>query len=140
MSDAREIHQLAADLHQVPANLHQHLLPALEATAHDARDEWRDSLQEETGKRLRRAPLAVDYDVRAIGGHLQHLLGLARGYEAEIGPSLDRPQGAMAGWFDEGSVDGVPAIHSAARVLAAVADTFEGRLAAATEDAMRGLT
>lgn len=140
MADAHEVYELAADLQRVPANLNQYLVPALEATAHDARDEWRDLVSEEVGSRLRHAPLAVDYDVRAIGGHLQHLLGLARGYEAEIGPNLDRPQGAMTGWFDEGSVDGVPAIHSAARVLAAVADTFEGRLAAATDDAMRGLT
>ncbi|QUW18891.1 hypothetical protein [Agrococcus sp. Marseille-Q4369] len=140
MADAHELHELAHEFQQVPSNLNQYLVPALEASAFDARDEWRDSLREVTGSRLRHAPTSIDYDVRALGGSLQHLLGLARGYEAEIGPSLARRQGAMAGWFQEGSVDGVPAVHSAERVLAAVIDTFEGRMAAAVDDAMRGLT
>lgn len=138
MSDANEIRELAADLGKVPGNIERHLPTALERTARLGKDEWQAELRGAARGRLRGVTASPDYDVRlqGIGG----IFGVGYGgYEAEIGPNLARPQGPMAGWFEEGSVDGVPAIGAADQVLMAVTEDFERGITRAVDLAQQDI-
>lgn len=80
--DFSELYKLVADLSQAPEAANRNIGKAMQVTAHEIRDDWRQGA-ERTG--LTGYAAAIDYDLNFPGGAI----------EAEIGPNLDRPQGPL---------------------------------------------
>ncbi len=109
---------------------------AVEVTARHIKDDWNDALP--SSGRLRGTSGSVDYDIQADG--VSGLLNRASGVSAEIGPNLQRGQGAMAGWFEDGTEmpnNSIPALHPGELASRANMADFENGVAKAAVDAMR---
>lgn len=98
--DFSELDQLAADLGEVPTNAGRYVRQAVEVSARNVRDDWRENLQG-----LAHAPAlpyAVTYDIAVLQGFGQSVC------KAEIGPDKERPQGALGNFTEFGSVHNAP--------------------------------
>lgn len=80
--DFSELAKLAADLTHAPEAAVRNVKKSIQVTATEIKEDWRQGA-ERTG--LTGYAAAIDYDLNFPGGAI----------EAEIGPSLDRPQGPL---------------------------------------------
>lgn len=131
--EADELRKLARDIAEVPRNAGPFIRKAVEFTARGIKDDYRKNLDADSGNRLRRVGYSVDYDITGGTG----ATGMRQAIEAEIGPNLGRGQGPMAGWFEDGAVDGVPATKPGERALLANEADFERGLDIAIADALK---
>lgn len=107
--DFSELTALSADLSQarVRANVHtgQKLRQAVEVSARNIRDTWRDKLS--GSEHVPGGAYAVTYDMGAgeslILDALTGTQGLANSIEAEIGPEIDRAAGPLVGMLEYGT-------------------------------------
>jgi hypothetical protein len=128
--DTSEVAQLAADLGEVAASAGGLVRKALEVSARNIKDHWRDGLPSAGhAKRLRNA---VTYDLKSAA------LSGATVLEAEIGPDKDRKQGALGNLIEFGSINNPPQGQGQA-ALEANQDDFEKGLNMALETAERHL-
>jgi len=87
--DFSEIAELAADLTSVPAEANRNIKKAVQVTAHNIRDDWRQGAEVSSSYAERYAS-SIFYDIKYPGGAI----------EAEIGPELGRP-GGSAGFLED---------------------------------------
>lgn len=131
--EADELRTLARQLEQVPGNAGPFLRKAVEVTARNVKDAGKANLDAAAGNSLRRTGYSVDYEVtggRGVGGWRQAI-------EAEVGPNLGRGQGPMAGWFEDGAVDGVPGVKPMERAMRDNVEDFEKGIDIAIADALK---
>ena len=129
MIDNSELDKLAADLGAVPARSGRNLRKAIEVTARNVRDTWRDE-----SRGLAHAPAfpsSVTYDIsgsgsRATGSQL----------EAEIGPDKERRQGALGNLLEYGSVNNA-GFNFGHRALQENEADFERGIDRAVDDALK---
>lgn len=128
--DNSELNKLAADLGKVPARSGRNLRKAIEVTARNVKDTWREKASGSTS--FPDFPRAITYDVegsgsRATGSNLQ----------AEIGP--DAELGYPGSWgaiLEYGSVNSPPRGYGHAALQENEAD-FERGIDRAIDDALR---
>ena len=107
--DFSELGLLAADLGQarLRSNVHtgQKLRQAVEVSARNVRDAWRDKL--EGSEHIPAGAHSVTYDMGAgeslILDALTGTQGLADSIEAQIGPELERAAGPLVGMLEHGT-------------------------------------
>lgn len=87
--DFSELMELAADLSGVPAEANRNVKKAIEVTARNIRDDWRQGAEVSRSYAQRYAS-SIFYDIKFPGGAI----------EAEIGPELGRP-GGSAGFLED---------------------------------------
>lgn len=116
--DFSELLELAADLSNVPAEANRNIKKAIEVTARNVKDDWRQGATVARGYASSYAA-AVDYTLEYPGGSI----------EAEIGPSLGKTAGASAGFLED----------APGGVLAAPQHAGRDALEANEEDFARGL-
>lgn len=138
---ADELHQLAVDLGRVPSAMIRETQKSVEVTARYIKDSWNSNLGADAGRRMRPIDNSVDYDMKTGVGAFA-ALGVVSGVriEAEIGPNLatrQRLQAAMAGWFESGSVDGIPATKPGDRAMKEWSPDFFKGLEIAAANALR---
>lgn len=98
--DFSEMDKLAADLADVPKSIGSFVRKAVEVTARNVRDDWRQNAR---GMGHAPAfPYSITYDLKGGSG--------ARGSEidAEVGPDKGRLQGALGNLIEYGSVNNPP--------------------------------
>lgn len=99
-SDFAELMELAADLSAVPSAANRNVKKAIEVTARNVRDDWRQGAAVAYGEGFSaRYSSSIFYDMKFPGGAI----------EAEIGPELGRP-GGSAGFLEDapGDVEAAP--------------------------------
>lgn len=135
---ASELAQLANDLGKVSPRAVSNARKAVEVTARNIKDSWNQNLGGDAGNSLRHTSRSVDYDMKTGVGAFA-ALGVVSNVriESEIGPNLGRPQGAMAGWFESGNVDGVPGTKPGESALKSNEADFLKGLELAAADALR---
>lgn len=87
--DFSEIAELAADLTSVPSEANRNIKKAVEVTARNVKDDWRQGAEVSSSYAERYAS-SIFYDIKYPGGAI----------EAEIGPELGRP-GGSAGFLED---------------------------------------
>ena len=102
--DFSELYELAADLTDAPAKANRNVRKAIEVTARNIKDDWREGAEISAGY-AKTYSASISYDMLLPGGEIA----------AEVGPVLGRTPGASAGFLEEGGggVDGPP--HHAGR-------------------------
>lgn len=88
--DFSELLELAADLSAVPAAANRNVRKAIEVTARNVKDDWRQGATVSRGYAASYAA-AVDYTLKFPGGSI----------DAEVGPSLGKTAGASAGFLED---------------------------------------
>lgn len=89
--DFSELYELAADLTSAPHQANRLVMKALEVTARNIKDDWRQGAEVSAGEGFSEAySRSIFYDVTAGNGVI----------EAEIGPELGRP-GGSAGFLED---------------------------------------
>ncbi len=126
--DASELDRLATDLGNVPGTAGRFIRSAVEVTARNVKDDWREELPKDGHARA--LPYAVGYDIKTL-----HAFG-ASVIQAEIGPDKERPQGALGNLVEFGSVNNPPQGVGHGALQRNQAD-FERGLSKALEDAER---
>lgn len=128
--DASEVDQLAAAFGAVPNHLGWFLPKAVEVSARNVKDGWRD---ETKGIAQGRAfPFSITYDVAVFQGFGASVV------QAEIGPDKGRAQGPLGNLIEYGgeTKGGLASNRGVgAAEVQEVADDFERGLAKALEDA-----
>ena len=124
--DFSELYELAADLTNAPAKANRNVRKAIEVTARNIKDDWREGA-EISSSYTRTYAAAISYDMMLPGGEIA----------AEIGPVLGRTPGASAGFLEEGGggVDG-PSHHAGRDALEANEPDFYRGLEIAIFDAL----
>lgn len=98
--DFTELDRLAADLGEVPKKAGAFVRKAIEVTARNVRDDWRENAQ---GMAHAPAfPYSISYDLKSFSGFGATVL------DAEIGPDKQKPQGALGNLIEFGSVNNPP--------------------------------
>jgi hypothetical protein len=127
--DSSELDKLAADLGKVPARSGRNLRKAIEVTARNIKDAWRDNA---TGMAHAPAfPHSITYDIEGSGNS-----GTGSRLEAEIGPDKDRAQGALGNLIEYGSIHNSPQGLGHGALQANEAD-FEKGIDRAIDDALK---
>lgn len=123
--DFSEIAELAADLTSVPAEANRNIKKAVEVTARNVKDDWRQGAEVSSSYAERYAS-SIFYDIKYPGGAI----------EAEIGPELGRP-GGSAGFLEDapGGVRAAPQ-HAGRDALEANEDDFSRGLEIAITNAV----
>lgn len=123
--DVGELARLEQDLREAPMRVQRKLPPVVDRGAVNIKRDWRASATETAGQHGKLYPSSIDFDAGWVSG----------GYEAEIGPRTDRPQGGMGPGFEYGSVHQQPhmdgnraADAEGPRFERAVADLIDGVL------------
>ena len=98
-----DLTQLTADLRAVVLDTGVELVKAVEVTAHNVRDSWRDKLK--GSETVPRGAASVTYDMTAGDAPVGALPGSTAAKEigAEIGPELGRAQGPIVGMLEYGT-------------------------------------
>lgn len=111
--DFSELLGLSADLSGVPSAANRNIKKAVEITARNVRDDWRQGAEVSSSYAQRYAS-SIFYDITYPGGAI----------EAEIGPELGRP-GGSAGFLEDapGGVSASPQ-HAGREALEANEDDF----------------
>lgn len=124
--DFSEILQLAADLSGAPSKANRNIRKAIEVTARNVRDDWRQGAEVGRGDGYSgRYASSIFYDINFPGGAI----------EAEVGPELGRP-GGSAGFLEDanGGVTASPQ-HAGRDALEANEEDFVRGLEIALFDA-----
>lgn len=135
--DFSAIDKLAADLGKVPENAGRHITSAVEVTARDIKDSWKQKL--EGSEYFAATPKSISYDLGTSGQSLlREALNsgageLANASTAEIGATLGG-QGSLVGILEYGSPHLAPRGYGAAALKESEAK-FAERLAKATLEA-----
>lgn len=116
--DFPELLELAADLSGIPAEANRNVKKAIEVTARNVKDDWRQGATVSRGYASSYAA-AVNYTIKYPGGAI----------EAEVGPSLGKTPGASAGFLED----------APGGVLAAPQHAGRDALEANEDDFVRGL-
>ena len=98
--DFSELLELAPDLSAVPSTANRNIRKAIEVTARNIKEDWRQGAEVGFGEGFsNRYSGSIFYDVKFPGGAI----------EAEVGPEIGRP-GASAGFLEDapGGVDAPP--------------------------------
>lgn len=125
--DFSELVELTADLTRVPSTANRFIKKAVEVTARNVRDDWRQGAEVGYGEGYSaRYASSIFYDIKYPGGAI----------EAEVGPELGRP-GASAGFLEDapGGVDAAPQ-HAGRNALEANEEDFARGLELAIFDAL----
>lgn len=125
--DFSELLRLEADLREVPAEVNRNVKKAVEVTARNVKDDWKQGAEVGFGEGFsNRYSSSIFYDMEYPGGAI----------EAEIGPELGRP-GASAGFLEDapGGVDAPPQ-HAGRDALEANEGDFIRGLEIAIADAV----
>lgn len=124
--DFSELNELVADLTAVPEAANRNVKKAIEVTARNVKDDWKQGATVSRGYAKSYAA-AVDYTIKYPGGAI----------EAEIGPSLGRTPGASAGFLEDapGGVRSSPQ-HAGRDALEANEEDFVRGLEIAVFDAL----
>ncbi|WP_447948215.1 HK97 gp10 family phage protein [Microbacterium maritypicum] len=123
--DFSEPYELAADLSEVPSEANRNIKKAIEVTARNVRDDWRQGAEVGRGDGYsERYASSIFYDIKFLGGSI----------EAEIGPELGRP-GGSAGFLEDapGGVQASPQHAGRDALEANEADFVRGLEIAITE-------
>lgn len=129
--DASALHDLAADLGEVATSAGPYVRDAIERTAIDVRDDWREAA---TGiKGMPFYAQSIGYDFIAFQGFGGTVLS------CEIGPDKNRRQGALGNIVEYGAPNFAPR-HYGDQALEAHSDEFEELLDHALQKAERALT
>lgn len=89
--DFSELSELAADLSAVPPEANRNIKKAIEVTARNVRDDWRQGAEVGSGDGYsERYASSIFYDIKYPGGAI----------EAEVGPELGRA-GGSAGFLED---------------------------------------
>lgn len=123
--DFSELYELAADLSNVPSEANRNIKKAIEVTARNVRDDWRQGAEVGRGDGYsERYAWSIFYDIKFPGGAI----------EAEIGPELGRP-GGSAGFLEDapGGVQASPQHAGRDALEANEADFVRGLEIAITE-------
>lgn len=121
-SDFSELNRLAADLTDAPQELLKNVRKAVEVTARNIKDDWRQGAERRS---LRGYAASIDYGLSYPG----------QAIEAEIGPNLAKSQGALGIVEDApGDVQSAPQ-HAGRDALSANEADFERGLDIAQYDA-----
>lgn len=145
--DNSDFSKLAADLGNAPRTAGPFLAQAIEVTARNVKDTWRDN-----AKGMPHAPAfpySITYDVgvgydQSVGQAVSSLLtggiSTARGttLRAEIGPDKNRAQGALGNLIEYGSVNNSPMGLGHGALQANEAD-FEKGVEKAIDDALKAV-
>ncbi|MFF8817809.1 hypothetical protein ACF07D_07420 [Leucobacter sp. NPDC015123] len=126
--DWREFAELARDLGEVPEKSGKNIRKAVEVSARNVKDHWRDG-----SKGMLHAPafpFSVTYDIKGFSGFGVSVIS------AEIGPDKGRRQGALGNLIEFGSRNNAPQGIGQAALHANEAD-FEHGLALAVDDALK---
>lgn len=114
--DTGELERLRADLGAlIPASAEESKRVVTRG-AFNIKKDWKDNAQRTSTPHARLYPRSISYDVSAIGSGV--------GWEAEIGPRKDRPQGPLGNLLEFGSINNPPHLDGA-HALEAEADRFE---------------
>lgn len=123
-----EVANLEADLRGVPDRANKYIKKAIEVTARNIKDDWREGAQV-SGGYPETYPASISYDLKFPGGAI----------EAEVGPVLGKTPGASAGFLDEpkssAGVDG-PIHHAGRNAAEANEDDFFHGIEIAIFDAL----
>lgn len=125
--DFFELLELTADLSNVPSAANRNIKKAVEVTARNVRDDWRQGAQVAYGEGFSaRYASSIFYDIKYPGGAI----------EAEVGPEIGRP-GASAGFLEDakGGVLAAPQ-HAGRNALEANEDDFAHGLEIAIFEAL----
>lgn len=124
--DFSGIRALTADLGTIPERIIPNVRKALEVTARNIKDDWRDNAKKANPVHARRYPSTIDYDLE---------LDRDGSISAEIGPNLDRGGQAPLGFLEEakGGVASTPQGNARKALRKNLAD-FERGILKATED------
>ena len=120
--DFSELIKLATDLGAAPAKAHANIRKAVEVTARNVRDAWREPLRQSTY--VPRGAFSVSYDIE---------MG-ADGVRAEIGPEIGG-SGALVGMLEYGTPTVGPTGYGH-RALQLNEEDFQQGLAKALEDSL----
>lgn len=126
--DASELDSLAADLGRVPPAAGRNIRTAVEITARNVKNSWRDE-----AKGMVHAPAfpySIGYDITGTATRAGSTV------QAEIGPDKNRRQGALGNLIEFGSVHNAPQGLGHGALQRNQAD-FERGLSKALEDAER---
>jgi hypothetical protein len=93
--DYSEFAKLAADIEAAPKTAAKNVQKAVEVTARNVKDAWKEKLSGAT--KLPKAAGSITYDVKGGAGIRADVI------EAEIGPDNSRGQGAVVGKTEFGS-------------------------------------
>lgn len=129
--DDSAIHDLAAALGEVASSAGLYVRDAVETTAIDVRDDWREAASGIKG--MASYPDSIGYDFTSFQGFGSTVLS------CEIGPDKNRRQGALGNIVEYGSPTFAPR-HYGDAALEAHSDQFEELLVAALVKAERALT
>ena len=123
--DFSGVNKLAADLGTIEARLIPNVRAAIEHTAVEIKADWREAAGKANPEHAKRYPAAIDYDMEL---DTDGVIG------AEIGPSIERGQGAF-GFLEEspGGVAAAPQGNARKALRGNMAD-FEKGLLKATEN------
>lgn len=131
-SDFSELDDLIADLGRVPTETEPFLKKAIEVSARNLKNDWKQRAQRSTYY-PRTYAAAIDYDMRGYAG-----IG-GGGIYAEIGPKLGATSGASAGFLDEplssAGVDSAP-MHAGRAALEAIEPDFVDGIEKALADGL----
>lgn len=129
--DASEVDQLAAALGEVASSAGPYVHDAMQTTAIDITNEWRD--QASGLPSLRYYPRSIGYDFAGFQGFGSTI------FRCEIGPDKNRRQGALGAIVENGSPTSAP--HKfGENITEAHSGQFEELLVQALEKAERALT
>lgn len=136
--DNQELDKLSVDLGKVPSTSGKHLRTAVERTARNVKDTWRDNAR--GLPHAPRFPDSITYDIGANHSLIREAFGSGGTDKivAEIGPDKDRPQGALGNLIEYGSVNNSPMGLGHGALQANEADLERG-ITNAIDDALRGL-
>lgn len=95
--DFSEINALAANLDAAPGKMGRNLIAAVEVTAHNVRDDWRESWQ--GSEHVPAGAGSITYDLLSAASAI---LGRSA-VSAEIGPEVGRPAGPLVGMLEYGT-------------------------------------
>jgi len=129
--DDSAIHDLAAALGEVASSAGPYVRDAVETTAIDVRDDWRERASGIKG--MKHYPNSIGYDFTSFQGFGATVLS------CEIGPDKNKRQGPLGNIVEYGSPT-FAARHYGDDALEAHADQFEELLVEALEKAERALT
>lgn len=117
--DFSELRKLSADLGELAVETPNNVRKAVEVTARNVKDSWRDEAKKsDRSGSMKRYPQAISYDVKKSDGEI----------EAEIGPELGKGQGSF-GAIEETGLKyrgvGIAPRGNARRALKANIEDFE---------------
>lgn len=119
-TDFSDVTKLVADLEDAPNLLAENARAAIEVTARNVRDDWRESWK--GSEHVPAGAASITYDLEGVASAL---LGKSV-MEAEIGPEIGRAAGPLVGMLEYGTPTTGPRGYGAEALRKNEADFIEG--------------